>query len=389
VVDDNETNRRLMTAILGAWGMQIVVAPGADEALEALEGGRIDLAVLDMLMPGMDGLDLAAAIQQRVPGLPMVLASSVSQHDVAADPRWPASGIGAVVTKPIKASPLHAAVATVLGTTNEDVAEVASALDEGLASRHPLRILLAEDNVVNQKLAIRLLEKLGYRADIAGNGLEALEALERQTYDLLLSDVQMPEMDGLEATRQILKRWPDGERPWIIAMTAEAMSGDRERCLEAGMNDYVAKPIRVDELVAAIKRTPRRGSGDGSPVGAQIDGPIDEAVLARLADGTGGDAGFVSELIEQFVADTPGLVAAARAGLDGGDVEEVRRAAHTLKSNAATFGAHTLAGRSRELEDAAKRGTLDDASAQVDAMARELDTVREALPAVWRKMSGA
>jgi GAF domain-containing protein/DNA-binding response OmpR family regulator len=389
VVDDNETNRRLMTAILGAWGMQMVVAPGADEALEALEGGRIDLAVLDMLMPGMDGLDLAAAIQQRVPGLPMVLASSVSQHDVAADPRWPASGIGAVVTKPIKASPLHAAVATVLGTTNEDVAEVASALDEGLASRHPLRILLAEDNVVNQKLAIRLLEKLGYRADIAGNGLEALEALERQTYDLLLSDVQMPEMDGLEATRQILKRWPDGERPWIIAMTAEAMSGDRERCLEAGMNDYVAKPIRVDELVAAIKRTPRRGSGDGSPVGAQIDGPIDEAVLARLADGTGGDAGFVSELIEQFVADTPGLVAAARAGLDGGDVEEVRRAAHTLKSNAATFGAHTLAGRSRELEDAAKRGTLDDASAQVDAMARELDTVREALPAVWRKMSGA
>src|SRR5439155_12319542 len=217
VVDDNETNRRLMTAILGAWGMQIVVAPGADQALAALESGRVDLAVLDMLMPGMDGLDLAAAINQRMPGLPMVLASSVSQHDVAADPRWPSSGIGAVVTKPIKASPLHAAVATVLGTTDEDAGEgAASALDEGLASRHPLRILLAEDNVVNQKLAIRRLEKLGYRADVVANGLEALEALERQTYDLLLSDVQMPEMEGLEATRQILERWPDGERPWII-----------------------------------------------------------------------------------------------------------------------------------------------------------------------------
>jgi GAF domain-containing protein/DNA-binding response OmpR family regulator len=389
VVDDNETNRRLMTAILGAWGMQSVVVPDAEQALATLQSGRIDVAVLDMLMPGMDGLDLAANIHQRLPSLPIVLASSVSQHDVAADPRWPASGIGAVVTKPIKASPLHAAVATVLGTTLEDAAEgAASALDEELASRHPLRILLAEDNVVNQKLAIRLLEKLGYRADIAGNGLEALEALERQTYDLLLSDVQMPDMDGLEATRQILQRWPSGERPWIIAMTAEAMSGDRERCLAAGMNDYVAKPIRVDELVAAIKRTPRRASGSSTRVAdPSPDGLIDEAVLARLADGTGGDEGFVSELIEQFVADAPRLVAAARAGLDAGDAEEVRRAAHTLKSNAATFGAHALAGRSRELEDAATRGALEDASEQVDAMASELDLVLEALPAVWRKLS--
>jgi GAF domain-containing protein/DNA-binding response OmpR family regulator len=389
VVDDNETNRRLMTAILGAWGMRSVVVPDAERALATLQSGRIDVAVLDMLMPGMDGLDLAANIHQRLPGLPIVLASSVSQHDVAADPRWATSHIGAVVTKPIKASPLHAAVATVLGTTLEDAAEgAASALDEELASRHPLRILLAEDNVVNQKLAIRLLEKLGYRADIAGNGLEALEALERQTYDLLLSDVQMPEMDGLEATRQILQRWPAGERPWIIAMTAEAMSGDRERCLAAGMNDYVAKPIRVDELVAAIKRTPRRASGSSTRVAdPSPDGLIDEAVLARLADGTGGDEGFVSELIEQFVADAPRLVAAARAGLDAGDAEEVRRAAHTLKSNAATFGAHALAGRSRELEDAAKRRALEGASEQVDDMGSELDLVLEALPAVWRKLS--
>ena len=389
VVDDNETNRRLMTAILGAWGMRSVVVPDAEQALATLQSGRIDVAVLDMLMPGMDGLDLAANIHQLLPGLPMVLASSVSQHDVAADPRWATSHIGAVVTKPIKASPLHAAVATVLGTTLEDAAEgAASALDEELASRHPLRILLAEDNVVNQKLAIRLLEKLGYRADIAGNGLEALEALERQTYDLLLSDVQMPEMDGLETTRQILQRWPAGERPWIIAMTAEAMSGDRERCLAAGMNDYVAKPIRVDELVAAIKRTPRRGSGSGTPAAdPSPDGLIDEAVLARLADGTGGDEGFVSELIEQFVADAPRLVAAARAGLDAGDAAEVRRAAHTLKSNAATFGAHALAGRSRELEDAAKRGALEGASEQVDAVGSELDLVLEALPGIWRKLS--
>ena len=120
---------------------------------------------------------------------------------------------------------------------------------------------MAEDNVVNQRLALRLLEKLGYRADVAANGLEALEAVERQRYDLVLMDVQMPEMDGVEATRRILERWTDGERPWIVAMTAEVMRGDREGFLAAGMNDYVAKPIRPQELVAAITRTPSRRPG--------------------------------------------------------------------------------------------------------------------------------
>jgi len=387
IVDDNVTNRRLMTELLGAWGVQTVLAPGPDEALATLGDGRIDLAVLDMLMPGMDGLDLAARIHERLPGLPIVLASSVGQHDVTADARWSASGIGAVVPKPIKASPLHSAVATVLGAALDDGVEaMTSTLDQDLASRHPLRILLAEDNVVNQKLAIRLLEKLGYRADVAANGLEALEALERQSYDLLLSDVQMPEMDGLEATRRILERWPEGERPWIVAMTAEAMSGDRERCLAAGMNDYLAKPIRVDELVAAIKRTPRRESGTSVPTPTNSDSPIDRRVLSRLAEGTGGDVEFVAELIEQFVTDAPELVAAARAGLEAGDPVEVRRAAHTLKSNAATFGAHGLAERSRELEEAAKRGALDDGAARVEAVSRELDVVRETLPAVWAEM---
>ena len=197
----------------------------------------------------------------------------------------------------------------------------------------------------------------------------------------------MPEMDGLEATRRILRRWPEGERPWIVAMTAEAMSGDRERCLEAGMNDYVAKPIRVDELVAAIKRTPRREAGEPVPPAETRNGPIDASVVVRLAEGTGGDAEFVSELIQQFVDDTPGLVAAARAGLETGDAEEVRRAAHTLKSNAATFGAQALAERSRELEEVAKHGALEDGHARVEAMARELEIVRKALPAVWREMS--
>jgi CheY-like chemotaxis protein len=391
IVDDNETNRRLLAALLGAWGMQSTLATGSEEALTAIEENRVDVAILDFLMPEMDGLDLGLKLHELRPSLPLVLASSVSQHDIAVDPRWSADTFAAVVMKPLKASPLHAAVATALGATLEHPGvEATSALDEELATRHPLRILLAEDNVVNQKLAIRLLERLGYRADVVANGIEAIDALDRQTYDLLLSDVQMPEMDGLEATRRILERWPDGERPWIVAMTAEAMSGDRERCLEAGMNDYVAKPIRVDELVVAIKRAPRRAGGPepaASAVRADREA-IDTASLVRLLDGTGGDTDFVGELIEQFLNDAPGLVDAARKGLAVGEVDDVRRAAHTLKSNAATFGARDLADRSRELEDVAKQGALDDAETRIERIAQELDGVRSALPAAWVTVAG-
>jgi DNA-binding response OmpR family regulator len=200
-------------------------------------------------------------------------------------------------------------------------------------------------------------------------------------------DVQMPEMDGLEATRRILERWPEGERPWIVAMTAEAMSGDRERCLAAGMNDYLAKPIRVDELIAAIKRTPRRaGASSPDPEPASADGAVDPAVLTRLLEGVGGDTEFVTDLIGQFATDAPTLAGAARDGLASGDADAVRRAAHTLKSNAATFGAERLSTAARELEEAARHGELGAAPTQLDAIERELDVVLEALPAAWREL---
>jgi CheY-like chemotaxis protein/HPt (histidine-containing phosphotransfer) domain-containing protein len=296
------------------------------------------------------------------------------------DPRWESAGIGAVIVKPIKASTLHGAIATVLEIDDEqaDRRELPdSALDPGLAVRHPLRILLAEDNVVNQRLALRLLEKMGYRADVAGNGIEALEALERQRYDLVLMDVQMPEMDGVEATRRILERWAEGERPRIVAMTAEVMHGDREGFLAEGMDDYVAKPIRTQDLVVAIRRTPSRAQAGPTPAGETA--PVDPAVLSRLTESMGGDEAFVAELIDQFVADSPQLVAMARRGLGAGDAEEVRRAAHTLKSNAATFGAHRLSDLSRALEDAAKDSVLEAAPERLDAIAAELELVHAAL----------
>lgn len=190
----------------------------------------------------------------------------------------------------------------------------------------------------------------------------------------------MPEMDGVEATRHTLERWPGGDRPWIVAMTAEVMQGDREGFLAAGMNDYVAKPIRPQELVAAILRAPSRAGSEPAGVDGDVPGPaVDPAVLDRLAESMGGDESFVAELIEQFVTDSPALVAAARKGLEEGDADGVRRAAHTLKSNAATFGANTLADRSRRLENAAKAGELRDGAASIDAVAEELERVYAAL----------
>jgi len=191
--------------------------------------------------------------------LPMVMLSSLGGQAGELQPGL----FAAWLTKPIRPSALLDALMGIFAAHAPQVAPVAPArpaLDPQMALHHPLRILLVEDNAVNQKLALRLLSQMGYRADVAANGLEAIQAVERQPYDVILMDVQMPEMDGLEATRQICARWPGIKHPRIIAMTASAMQGDREACLEAGMDDYVSKPIRVEELVASLSRSTARGS---------------------------------------------------------------------------------------------------------------------------------
>ena len=214
-------------------------------------------------------------------------------------------------------------------------------MTDGKRTRSALRILLAEDNAMNQKVATRLLEQLGYRADVASNGREAIEALERQPYDVVLMDVQMPELDGLDATRQICERWPEETRPHIIAMTANALPEDREACFAAGMNDYVAKPIRAEELVAALKRAKPLVNGDGGSAAIGYVS-LDDAALGNLRD-LGGDE-FLGEVIDAFLADAPGLIATLRSSLDEQNTEELRRAAHTLKSNGATLGAGGVRG---------------------------------------------
>jgi len=266
VVDDNATNRKVLMGQLVRCGVDPVSASSADEALALLRqasaaGRPYDAALLDHLMPDCDGAELGRIIiqEESIKSTRLILLTSSGQRgdgQLFAD-----IGFAGYLLKPVTQRDLTECLILVLANT----AQSWHLRSQPMVTRHALRvrrgrtanrILLAEDNVVNQKLALRLLAQMGYRADLAANGLEAIDAVERQTYDVVLMDVQMPELDGLEAARAICQRWTRSERPHLIAVTANAMQGDREQCLEAGMDDYISKPIRVPELVAALDQTP-------------------------------------------------------------------------------------------------------------------------------------
>jgi signal transduction histidine kinase/DNA-binding response OmpR family regulator len=388
VVDDNETNRRILSSHVTIWGMAVRATGSPREALGWIRDGEaFDAGILDMHMPEMDGVTLARAVREHrtAAALPLLLFTSLGRREVGAD----AIEFAAHLTKPIKPSQIFDALVGVLAGQPilvEPRARVRVELDPGMAHRHPLRILLAEDNVVNQKLALRLLEQMGYVADVAANGREAIEAIDRQGYDVVLMDVQMPEMDGFEASREINRRWAAGERPRIVAMTANAMQGDRELCLAAGMDDYVSKPVRVEELVAALERSSGREPARVPPVGDGIaeraaapeeEPVIDLRALERQRAAVGPD--FLRELLATFLEDSEELVGAMRRALGEPNTDAFRRAAHSLKSNAASFGATRLAVVARELEMLARSGSLDGAPSKLDRLAAEYELVARAL----------
>lgn len=266
IVDDNPTHLQMMALQMESWGMETVQAASGSEALAMIEHNeRFDLAVIDMLMPEMDGLELGEAIRNRrdAPSLPMIMVSAVASE--LKDPRL--AFFSTVLSKPLKSSRLYDSVIQTLGGTERTydsalIKEDREEIDPEMGKNHPLTILLAEDNAINQKIATAILERLGYRADIAANGLEAVDALRRRKYDVVFMDVQMPEMDGLDASRTIRSSFGIEEQPRIVAMTANAMQGDREECLAAGMDDYVSKPIIVPDLVAALQRCRRKAAAE-------------------------------------------------------------------------------------------------------------------------------
>ncbi len=377
IVDDNATNRRILSLQTGKWGMAARDTESPRQALawladDAAAHESFDLAILDMHMPEMDGLELARRIRALAPKLPLVLFSSLGRRE-AGDVE---ALFNAYLAKPLRQSQLFDTLVSLLAhdaVARPQVAKAATPkLDPGMAARHPLRILLAEDNVVNQKLALRLLQQMGYRADLASNGIEAVESVERQAYDVVLMDVQMPELDGLDATRRIRELGRGPRRP-------AHRRHDRQR--DAGGPGDVhggrdgRLPDEADPGRAAGRGAVRRAAARGAAMSASI---IDAATFAELEASAGAD--FVAELVATFLEEAPAMLAELRRALAAEQVEPFRRAAHSLKSNANTFGALALGALARELE----LGGLDAGRA-----ARRPGPSRRGLPARRRRALGA
>ncbi len=383
VVDDNATNRFILVETLTQWQMRPLAVENAAAAMWALEsaqrnGEPFALVLLDAQMPDVDGFMLAERIHEHpdLTGATVMMLSSACHHIDAR--RCQELGLAAYLIKPIKQNELYRAISTILGepTTKKKPPTAPAPVKRG----RPLCLLLVEDNPVNQKLAVRLLEKQGHTLIVAGNGREALDAIERQAFDLVLMDVQMPEMDGLEATALLRQRERGtGRHLPILAMTAYAMQGDRERCLEAGMDGYVSKPIQPSELWEAIEAIASQPAS-ASPSDRGI-GTMDAAILDRseLLGHVGGDLGLARELIGVFRAEYPRLRRDIDVALSTGDGKLLHRAAHTLKGSVGTFGARAARDAAERLERMASKGELALAVEAVAQFDVELERLRPIL----------
>jgi PAS domain S-box-containing protein len=387
IVDDNLTNRRILVRQALGWGMAPTALPSALEALDRVRHGEcFDVAVLDMSMPDMDGIELTARIRQHdsAARLPIVMLTSVEQTAGLRAPQ--AVGLSSCLRKPIKPARLYAALAAALGSpVLQRVAPHPAASPARLAERLPLRILVAEDIAMNQKVVLSLLRRLGYEADVVGTGLAAVEAVRRSPYDVVLMDVQMPEMDGVQAARCISRFLRPEARPGIIAMTAHAMPGDRETYLAAGMDGYIAKPIDVAELAAALTRAAARAGAVDTTAGApaawgealQSIDPARIDHLRSLQDDK--QPHLVRDLIDMFVADAPDHVDAITRAAEDAHVERVQMAAHRLLSITDNIGARRMSALCRAIERAARARNLHEAMRQLAPLQAALDEARAEL----------
>jgi two-component system, sensor histidine kinase and response regulator len=422
VVDDNATNRQILTRMLASWEMRPGAVRSGGEALRALKRAADDavpyeLVVLDLMMPEVDGLDVAERIEDdaALRGTPKLLLSSGGRQFDGA--RMERLGIAQALQKPVKPSDLLDGIAAaLLGTGTGDT--VGSDAPEAPDATTPLRVLLAEDSPVNQRVATQLLERRGHDVTVANNGVEAVELIRTRTFDAVLMDVQMPELDGLAATAAVreLEQTRGGHVP-IIAMTANAMKGDRERCLAAGMDAYVPKPVRAQELYEALEAfTPAAGRDDhaaahdaDAPDGGATAGAGEARDSTALAaepasgadDGDGASAGqpafrhtaaldmvgdeeTLRELTGLLLEQMPRLMGEICAAVEAGRPEQLRLAAHTLKGSALVFAADETVAVAQRLEAMADAGALDDAPAAVAALQQEVERLTAALESYLR-----
>ncbi|HXE73427.1 MAG TPA: response regulator, partial [Candidatus Nitrosotenuis sp.] len=364
VVDDNETNRRILEEILHSWGMRPTVLASGPEALEDLRrGSSYRLALLDGTMPGMDGYELCRRLHElpEAARLPVILLSSAGPG--ADGGRRHGGHVAGFLTKPVKQSDLLDEIQRVLGVSEAEQPARPPA-PQIRPARRSLRLLLVEDNPVNQALAVALLERRGHTVTVAETGRAALAAWQPGAFDLILMDVQMPDMDGLQATAAIRAREKGlGQRVPIVAMTARAMQGDRERCLEAGMDGYISKPIQSQELFEVIE----------SLAGGE------SCNAAEVRQRAQGSAELVGLLVEKHHQTTPGYLEALRQGLREGNAAQVERAAHALKGQLQVFSAGPAAAAAGRLEEMAARGSLAGAETVLARLEAELARLGPAL----------
>jgi PAS domain S-box-containing protein len=370
IVDDNLTNRQILSLQCQGWGMMPQTTDSGLTAIEWLKQGRhFDLAVIDMHMPGMDGAILAKKLRQLKSAheLPIIMLSSVGKSEVAEVLK---SGIlTAYLTKPIKQSQLYnVIIETLFNQPSVKTDQKSDNPQQKLASRLPMRILVAEDNSVNQKLMRLILNKMGYMPDLVGNGLEVLDMLEQKQYDLVFMDVQMPEMDGFEATMQITEIWKD-KRPKIVAMTANALQGDRERCLEAGMDDYISKPARPDEIREAIERWANILNKAGNINKQVTSSLLDMETLQRIDSLSMDDEDdILRELSTEFYKQAEIMLQKMEDAADSNDALQLKKLIHSLKGIALNMGAAEMSRICRNIEELSVDKTPDDLKKEIDML---------------------
>jgi len=392
VVDDNSTNRMILEELLVSWDMSVCVVDSGEKALAELEqaesaGSCFALALLDVMMPNMDGFELAARIRQRPPqeGMRILMLTSAGRSDTEGIRQR--LDISRVLLKPVKHSDLQTAITDALGVTSASVEKKAHRVPVDLV---PRKVLLVEDNPVNQKVAVELLSRRGHSVEVAHNGAEAVDAVAREPFDLVLMDVHMPVMDGLTATRIIREReHASGTHVPIVALTAGATVEDRENSLAAGMNNFVTKPFRAEELYQAVEDVPAEAlgertidEGEGLAQHAGHEPCLDwQGALRNLE----GDEDFLYELSEMFLAQYPALLAAVEEAVSREEGDELRNAAHSLKGSSQVIGGQATAMAALLLENLGRDGNFGEAVPALHALQGNLAELKVALLAALHK----